>query len=609
MNIYANMRRYFIIMALAIATTAAWGAKATSEPITVRQADGTTLTIMLHGDEYFNWATTADGVLLKQVGSAYYIASVSTDGTLAPTRQLAHDTHLRGSEERKAIALQNRNLFGSKVTQNHARAKARQITIGKSTPNYFPHTGSPKALVLLVEFSDVKFTTKDPLATFNYYLNAKPGDDVPADNDINQSRNYGSVRQYFSDMSGGKYTPQFDLYGPFAMPDTSGYYGKGANDANYREMISKACAMADAAGVDFSQYDGDGDGYADLVYIIYAGYGASMSGYENDIWPKSGAGNFGTYDGVRVSRFGINNELNRSRSYVPQALPRYRVNGIGLFCHEFSHTLGLPDLYSGIAFDNQEMEYWDLMDGGEYTDNGYTPTPYTPWENEVMGWHSLTPLTQSGDYELKPYGEERKAFKVESDVEGNSEYLILQNIQNQGWWGKLLGHGMLVYRIDYGTRSAVNLYDRPNSTEGKPGITILPADGLLISSYRVHGNSQAPTEEMPYSQDQYIQSHYGDPFPGTSNVTRIDSVKMNNCVIRSRIYNIAENTEAASGAKGTITFSFKDAKTALAISSITAKESKDDTRIYTIDGRYAGNNPKELPHGVYIINKKKYVIR
>lgn len=602
-------KRLLTTFIIALAAISCWGAKASTQPVKVAQADGTTLTVRIHGDEHLNWLTTADGVLLKQVGRAYYIASVAADGTLTATSQLAHEATDRSSAERQMVKAQNRTLFSNSISANHAAAKARRIPIGTATPAYFPHTGSPKALVLLVEFSDVKFTTKDPVETFKYYLNGASGDDVPADNDINQSRNYGSVRQYFSDMSGGQFTPQFDVVGTFEMPDTSGYYGQGSNDAHYREMITKACTMAHEAGTDFSQYDQDGDGYADLVYIIYAGYGESVSGNSYDLWPKSGTGSFGTYDSVKVSRYGINNELNYYRGRTFSSGPSHRINGIGLFCHEFSHTLGLPDLYSSLPVDNQELEYWDLMDGGEYVDNGYTPTPYTPWEMDVMGWQSLTDLTDKGNYTLKPYDEEQKAYKVSSGVEGNSEYLILQNIQNRGWWGKLLGHGMLIYRIDYGTRTTVNLRDYPNTTSGKPGITLAPADGLLISSYRVYTSKSDSSATTPYSRNQYVQSHYGDPYPGTSEVTRIDSVKMNSCVIRKPIFNIKEQTDASADDYGCISFTYLEEPTPSAIIGIKTEDGPQADRVYSIDGRYVGNGQDKLPRGVYIKGNKKYVIR
>lgn len=578
-----------------------WGAKAYTGPVVITQTDGTTLTIFGHGDENLHWYNTSDGVLVVQEGFNYYIASIDANGNLTASTQIAHEKGNRSAIEEALVNVQNKNAF-YKAIPTATRMGAITRSIGTGNPPYFPHTGTPKALVILVQFTDTVFKSSDPKATFNYYLNGKSGDSIPANNDIHQSYNYGSVAQYFNDMSQGTYQPQFDVVGPVTLDTTSLYYGIG-NDRT-SALVQDACKKVDAE-VDFSQYDKDGDGNVDLVYVIYAGYSSSVTGNNNDIWPKSGTISPVAFDGVNVRRYGINNELGYSPTYKFSKAPYYRtcINGIGLFCHEFSHTLGLPDLYSNIAVDNQELEYWDLMDGGEYTNNGYRPTPYSPWEMNEMGWMNYDELTDTAQYSLKPFDEERKAYKITSGVSGNNEYLLLQNIQNNGWWGKLRGHGMLVYRIDY-KNTTVNLGDFPNGTSGKPGITIVPADSLLISSYRVYSSKSDSTSTTPYSSTQYFNSMYGDPYPGTKNVLEIDYVTMNSCIIKKPIYNINETTD------GTIYFDFLKKIATTDISNIDIEEKKTtDLRIYSINGIYLGNDESALPRGIYIRNHKKIIIK
>ena len=67
------------------------------------------------------------------------------------------------------------------------------------------------------------------------------------------------------------------------------------------------------------------------------------------------------------------------------------------------------------------------MDGGEYNNNGFSPTPYTPWEKEVMGWTSLTTLEDKAQTVTLKADEARK---IES--ENSDEYIILHNIQDKG---------------------------------------------------------------------------------------------------------------------------------------------------------------------------------
>lgn len=496
------MKKIILCLTLALMSATTMCAVKAKPGITQLQlVDGTIVSATLHGDEHFSYYSLLDGTPLKKCDNGKY-EIISTE------------------------------TLNARKTAVFNALKTRASGIGSTYPSYFPHTGSPKALVILVQFQDVKFKSSDPVATFNHYLNADFGTAVPSQ-DVSvfnqEDVNYGSVKEYFKECSMGKFTPQFDIVGPYTISKESAYYGtddsKG-NDQNFKQMISEACAQAAADKIDFSKYDSDGDKFVDLVYIIYAGYSQSISGNSDDyLWPKSGTDNFYKYDengkeisplkylifnGCRVCRFGINNELNGSPdSKIPS------INGIGLFCHEFSHTMGLPDHYDTEYkdADNQSPEFWDLMDAGEYTYDGYWPTPYTPWQKMLMGW--ATPITldgtQAGQYTLEPYDLASKAYKIEADVNEDNfrinenysstelsdkkkkelkerakgEFLLLQNIRNEGWYKHLLGYGLLVWRIDYGDIDQVHLTDNPNNTIGIPRVTIVPADGLIINQANV----------------------------------------------------------------------------------------------------------------------------
>ena len=601
------MKKLLLSLCLMLTAVASWAVKAYPEPIVVTQSDGSQLTVIGYGDEDFHWYTSSDGVILSQIGSDFFVAAIDENGLMKATEQLAHDPNDRREAEKQLIAKQkpHRAAFFNHATTRKKAAMQRRIPIGTATPSYFPHTGEPRAMVILVQFSDLSFVVKDPVASFNDYLNAEGRGQMP-DRGLYEYLNYGSVQQYFTDMSDGLFRPKFDIFGPVTMPKEYGYYGKdegSTKDKNLNELIKEACKAIDDE-VDFSQYDSDGDGYVDLVYIIYAGYSQSMTGNpDNCIWPKSGASNLGKYDGVNVSRYGVNNELNRTVDSTPTI-----INGIGLFCHEFSHTLGLPDIYptnsAAQAVDNQALEYWDLMDNGEYTDLGYVPTPYTPWEKEVMGWAEIEELTDTAQITLT----EDKYYKITSET--NGEYLILQNFQNKRWAQRVVStaikcHGMLVYRIDYTNdknveRKTVNLNDYPNNTAGKPGITLAPADGLLISSYRVYGSDPSKkTDKKPYSSEEYRQSHASDPYPGTLDVTQLLSVQMNRCVIEKPIYNIKEEN-------GIITFDYLKDYSTLAI-DIVSQENATNTEIFDLQGRKMAGN--DLNKGIYIKNGKKFVVK
>lgn len=608
------MKKILLSIAFALlGISSSFAAKAYSGPITIIQSDGSQLTVYLHGDEDNNWLTTADGALLKQEGNSYYIAKVATDGSLKATKYLAHNANNRPIAEAKAIKSQNKELFFDSVKDQQTSAKVlKSMGTGTSNVKYFPHTGSPKALVILVEFSDTLFQSgKKAKGVFEHYLKAQPEDPLPdgyeaytASYNQQKFRNYGSVSQYFYDMSQGTYTPQFDVVGPYQLSSPSAYYGKGQND-NASALIKDACTAANNDGVDFSQYDADNDGDVDLVYIIYAGYPASMSANVNDIWPKSGhttsANGYGIFNGKRVSRYGIHAELNWG--WEQNHANGYMIAGIGLFCHEFSHTLGLPDLYPTVTasqVDNQNPEMWDLMDGGEYTYNGgYSPTPYTPWEMENMGWKAPVDLEDKAQtISLESYDKNLLSYKIKGE---NNEYLLLQNIQPNGWWYRLAhkyNSGLLVWRIDYDNKE-VNMSDFPNNTLGKPKVTIVPADGYIISDY-----TKGDGKQWKWTQEQYDASLAGDPYPGSQNITELLSITLNKSIMEKPFYNIAEDKEA-----GIITFDYlKDFSTGIA-SPIINVDGEKDAHVYTLDGRYLGTDVLHLNKGIYIINKKKVVIK
>ena len=601
------MKKILLSIAFALMGIASgFAAKAHTGLTTITQSDGSQLTIRLHGDEHFSWYSTADDVLLVQVGNNYYVAQVEEDGTLKATPQLAHNAGERGTVEEQVINNQNKEKF---LNLLNAEPQALAKPIGTVTPAYFPHTGSPKALVILVEFQDVKFKTSDPVATFTHYLKGAEGEAAPKANNAYVTKgmvNYGSVSQYFNDMSQGKFTPQFDIVGPVTVRKNSAYYGSntGGTDANFKEMIAEACKNV-STNVNFADYDQDNDGYIDLVYIIYAGYSESFGGNSADcLWPKSGSATFnepGTnisleLNGKMISRYGINNELNGTPKNWIDGKPL--LNGIGLFCHEFSHTMGLPDLYPTVEasrVDNQNPEYWDLMDGGEYTYNGYFPTPYSPWEMDVMGWTDPIELgDEAKQVSLNSYATSRTAYKINGE---NDEYLLIQNIQADGWWmgiAKAFNTGMLVWRIDY-PYTTVSLDNRLNNEISKPNVMIVPADGYVISDYN-HGDGQKWTDK------EYKESLQGDPFPGTANTTELLSVKLNNSTLEKPFYNIKKTD-------GAITFDYlKDYATGID-SPVIQQNQEKDTRIFTLDGRYLGTDASQLTKGVYIIGKKKVIIK
>lgn len=592
------MKKILFLLIFALVATSSFASKANSLPAVVPQPDGTMLTVLLQGDENISWYTTTDGMLLVKRGNGYYVAQVKADGSLAASSLLAHGPAMRGTEETNMMLLQDKTKFAkysSKLLGQPGELPVTEWTNGvtrkmkiRDDSTLFPHMGTPKALVILVEFTDTTFTLPDPKASFNDYLNNETGNIV--DRGHGENRNAKGVKGYFKDMSFGQFTPQFDVVGPVKLSHPLRYYGAG-ND-NMSRLIPDACSAVNDS-VDFSQYDSNGDGYVDLVYVIYAGHSESEAGNStDDIWPKSGYSDFGTFDGKKVYRYGVNNELN-GRETSKNKL----INGIGLFCHEFSHTMGLPDIYAtsgapGYNKDNFGMEFWDLMDGGEYVHSGRFPTAYTSWEREVMGWMNVDTLTDTAHVVLRTIdskGDSARSCKIVNPSVKN-EAIYLQNIQNKGWNYYLPGHGLLVYRVSYASDD-VNFADNPNNGS-RPRIVCIPADGKLgaIADY---ADDSTP--------DNYYADMAGDTYPGTSNVSSIASFTMYSGDALDRpILNIKED--------GTlVSFDYLGKKIPSAINSVMVNDKATD-RIFNLNGMLMGTDKTRLPKGIYIINGKKIVL-
>ena len=598
-----TLKQLSLIVCLMLCSLTTWAAKAESIPVQVRQADGSVITVILCGDEHINWYTTLDGVLLVQgTDNNYYIGKVEKSGNLIATQQLAHEALTRSQAERNLIAKQDKDKFFAYVNKvaeesenaynNSPLTRGPIIDSGYGGVPYFPHTGSPKALVILAEFQDVPFTIQDTKRIFTNYLT---NEDHFTETRYGQNQNYKGVRGYFKDCSYGQFTPVFDVIGPVKLPKPQAVYGEGIHD-RMDLLLPDVCEAVDDS-VNFADYDANNDGMVDLVYVIYAGYSANYSGNkETDIWPKSSTVNISnTYDGKSIHRYGVSNELAGDEN---KTKGKEKINGIGLFCHEFSHTLGLPDIYAyrtpAENQDNQGMEFWDIMDGGTEVRNGRVPASYLAWEREVMGWMKIDELKNDSSIKnLKSIDNGGKAYKIVNPNDSN-EYIVLQSMQkgawNQGWGDGTYGKGLLAYRVSY-PYNKVNVFDFPNNVKGKPRVIPIPADGKILAAANAGG-----------SLNTYIQQLNGDPYPYNGN-NKIDKFTMyDGTILKRSISDIVEND-----AERHVSFKFKNNEPTAIQSLSIVERSTYDNRIYTLDGRYVGTDASILPHGIYIQNNKKFV--
>ena len=185
------------------------------------------------------------------------------------------------------------------------------------------------------------------------------------------------------------------------------------------------------------------------------------------------------------------------------------------------------------------MDYWDVMDQGNYAAEGYVPVGYSAYQRDFCGWRDLVVLDKKGDYSMKPLTQGGTAYKVVNDANPN-EYYILENRKQEVWDTYLFNSGMLVIHVDY-NKSAWN-NNTINTTKNHPRYTLIPADGKLD----VYGEVSA---------QQFVASLKGDVWPGTSGNTELT----NTSVPAAKVYTGGYMNKPIRGIKytdGIISFNF-----------------------------------------------------
>lgn len=502
-----------------------------------------------------------------------------------------------------------------------SNSKNGQTRAVSTTPNYVPHEGTINIPVILVEFKDQKFSVNKPKEAFDQFFNGTTQTDLGNGNQYN----YGSVSQYFHAMSSNTFKPTFKVFGPVTLDQNETYYG-GSNDSGNDEkpnkLIDDAIAKLKASGEaikDATVFCKDGK-TVDCVYIIYAGVGQNIGGANTTVWAKTGSASGSTLAKKGIRWYSMASELSGLKAKDNSIM----IAGVGVTCHEFSHALGLPDIYpsvgtsSGYAKNNQNMEYWDLMDGGEYTYNGgYCPTPYTAWEKEQLGWPVDIQTLDENQSVTMPTSTEQggTAYKI-VNPSNSHEYFLLENIQKKGWNTHQYAYGLMVYHVNEPSSGTIDMGTKLNDTEGYPGMAIVPADGLCASN-DIKDN-HAKVEINGKNADKYIEQLRGDLFPGTFssletlNVTELSDehyrpnwhwYKSGNSgyeKTNKALQNITYDTTT-----GTVAFNYvHDTTTGIKGIEHMGAATK---RIYTLDGRYVGQDFNALPHGIYIIGGRKIV--
>jgi len=335
----------------------------------------------------------------------------------------------------------------------------------------------------------------------------------------------GSMTEYYTWVSGHRITVRGQVVATVTLPHDRNYYAADASGVNalgtpnndyglFHDAV-KACD----GQVDFSRFDLDNDGYVDMLWIVHAGPGAETSGSRRDFWSLTSRATQGWNNGfpfecddlvpgsltqhMRIDRFTILPELSGYNPGQPAE--------IGVFCHEFGHTLGLPDLYDtsvlgGAA--NVGPGEWSLMSTGAYGGDGISPESPSgmgAWCLLWLGWANRIRPAQDTTLVLPTVADGGPVVEFWFQGEDSPEHFLIENRQRESFDRKLPADGLLIQQVDEGVVGPRVSGNRIN-TGPTPGLRVLEADGQF---------------DM-YSG--YDRGDAGDPFPGRANRTHIDDL-------------------------------------------------------------------------------------
>lgn len=467
------------------------------------QPDGSTVTLILQGDETFNFLTTTDGMPVVQDADGTYRYAQLSGSQLVAGRFAARDENSRSAEE-QAYLLANGHLLksGAQIVwqqRNNLRnglvSTAVRRAPAEGGPRRTAYTGQKRGLCILVQFSDVKFSAGGTQAEFNNMFNQTG---------YSKNGHIGSVHDYFYDQSYGQFDLEFDVVGPVQLKYTRSYYGQDGSgnniDLKAGDMIVEACqGVADQ--VNFKDYDWDNNGEVDQLYVLYAGHGQNVSGVTSDaIWPHEYWLKYSSYgkrlylNGMYIDTYSCGSELKGNSGT--------NLGGIGVVCHEYSHCLGLPDFYDVSYSGAFGMDKWSVMGDGAYCGDGCIPSPYTSYERMVSGWLTPTVLsTPKAVVDMQPITDAPEAYIIYNDANKN-EYYMLENHQVKSWGKDVNSHGLLVLHVDYS--SSAWEYNTVNNDASHERMTIIPADNSLSNGGYVSSTDLG-----------------GDPFPGLKKKTAL----------------------------------------------------------------------------------------
>lgn len=366
-----------------------------------------------------------------------------------------------------------------------------------------------KPVVLLIEFPDLKSDSK--ISTTEYYQNI-----------LFKEKN-NSLYDYFIENSNGKLEILGKVYKNensesywFIAPKEykfyeNGNFGMGKYPNNSQKLIEDIINIVDEF-IDFSQHDGNNDGYVDGIIVIYAGSSNSTNDSKR-IYPHSWSITTILKDNKKINKYFVISEYkNKPGDFV-----------IGPICHEFGHLLGGIDLYDLDSHKNffydghisNGLGKWSIMAYGmlgKTKIRGDTPSHYDAWHKINFGWIEPEIINEKEKYLIiNPIEKGGLIYRI--NLSQNCEkYILIENRQKIGFDSDLPTEGILIYFIDETIKNNSFAYSPFSETPNKGNykVSIIQKDNLYeLERGKNYGNEGDTFKEGDeFSLKAYIKNYY-----------------------------------------------------------------------------------------------------
>ena len=565
-------------------------------------ADGTQLKAELIGDEHGHFWRTADGRAFIEDAQK---------GCFVPVDK--HEV-IRHAQARRAAANKRR-------AQMH-----KNISVPKE-----PITGKKRGLLILAQFKGETFEAGANARQWYSDMMNKEDFSATVKSGLGKSMLFtASVHDYFMAVSNGQLDLEFDVVGPVQLKNDAAYYGTNYNGIKAQdqkpEYMVKECCDAIDDQVNFADYDWNGDGEVDQIVVIFSGLGENAGGEADRVWAHeywityTGINNYKPlkYDDMNVDTYACSPELTGMYSETFRA-------GIGVLCHEFSHCLGLPDMYDTGSDENYGMWSYSIMDQGSYngiSGPGYNPAEYTAYERMYVGWQQPVELTADTEVNsVKPISKGGDTYIIYNDA-NRDEYFLLENRQNaediiQSWADVknyvgyfdvgLEGNGLLVTHVDFDEYMWEN--NLVNTTgfvaqdlkqNDHPRCQIVPADGSFYLAEGWDYYDSVDGDCFPYFNNLGVMMVNSLTDKSTPAVTWFNNNAQGDNKLHFSLTDIKQNNDLS------VSFKFAKEKVEDGIETVST-ESHADAPLFDLSGRPV--NRHAAGKGIYIKDGKKFIVK